>query len=121
MPGIRGKAVPAERAMVLGAAAGLSRSPPHAELASPDGCWQNACMSVQITVRNVPDRVRDSLADKARHERKSMQEYLLGELDRLAERPSPAQWLERVRQRKVETNTRLRPSEILMHRNADRR
>ncbi len=78
-------------------------------------------MSVQITVRNVPDQVRDALASKASHERKSMQEYLLGEFERLAQRPSPAQWLERVRQRKAETNVRLQPSEILTHRDADRR
>lgn len=84
-------------------------------------CWQNACMAVQITVRNVPDRVRDALADQARHERKSMQEYLLGQFERLAERPSPAQWLARVRRRKAEAKFRLRPSEILSHRDADRR
>jgi antitoxin FitA len=78
-------------------------------------------MAVQITVRNVPDLVRDTLADKARHERKSMQEYLLGELERLAGRPSPAQWLARARRRKAKTGTRLPPSEILAHRDADRR
>jgi hypothetical protein len=50
-----------------------------------------------------------------------MQEYLLGELKRLAERPSPAQWLERVRRRKAEASTRLSPGEILSHRDADRR
>ena len=50
-----------------------------------------------------------------------MQEYLLGELERLADRPSPAQWLAHVRRRKAETKTRLRPSEILAHRDADRR
>ena len=90
-------------------------------LAVVGACWQNACMTVQITVRNVPDRVRDALADQARHERKSMQEYLLGQFERLAERPSPAQWLARVRRRQPETEIRLRPSEILTHRDADRR
>lgn len=78
-------------------------------------------MPVQITVRNVPDRVRDTLADRARYERKSMQEYLLEELERLAEKPSPAQWLARIRRRKAEAATRLPPSEILQHRDADRR
>jgi hypothetical protein len=78
-------------------------------------------MPVQITIRNVPDQVRDALATRAAEERRSMQEYLLGELKRLAERPSPAQWLERVRRRKAETSTRLGPGEILSHRDADRR
>lgn len=50
-----------------------------------------------------------------------MQEYLLGELERLAARPSPAQWLEHVRRRKTEVGTRLRPEEILHHRDVDRR
>ena len=50
-----------------------------------------------------------------------MQEYLLGELERLAVRPSPAQWLDRVRRRKAETAVRLHPSEILQQRDADRR
>jgi hypothetical protein len=49
-----------------------------------------------------------------------MQEYLLGEFERLAERPSTAQWLARVRSRKAETATRLPPTEILQHRDADR-
>lgn len=94
---------------------------PTAGLAIRNMRWQNASMPVQITVRNVPDLVRDTLADKARTERKSMQEYLLGELERLAERPSPAQWLARARQRKAETGTRVQPAEILAHRDADRR
>ena len=83
--------------------------------------WQNASMTVQITIRNVPGRVRDALASRAAAERKSMQEYLLGELERLADRPSPAQWLARVRRRKSETGTRLEPARILDERDADRR
>lgn len=78
-------------------------------------------MSVQITIRNVPELVRDELAARAAFERKSMQEYLRGELERLADRPLPAQWLERVRQRKATTRTRVSPDEILRHRDADRR
>ena len=78
-------------------------------------------MPVQITIRNVPDQVRDALVARATHERQSMQEYLLGELERLAARPSPAQWLEQVRRRKTEVGTRLRPEEILHHRDVDRR
>jgi len=77
-------------------------------------------MAVQITIRNVPDGVRDALAERAASERKSMQEYLLGELERLAEQRSAAQWLERVRRRKAETKTQLSASEILENRAAAR-
>jgi len=78
-------------------------------------------MGVQITIRNVPDGIRDALAEKAASERKSMQEYLLGELQRLAEQRSVAQWLERVRRRKAEEKTTVGAAEILHHRDADRR
>ena len=90
-------------------------------VAAPVNCWQNACMPVQITVRKVPQAVRDALANNARLEHKSMQEYLLGELERLAERPSASHWLERIRRRKAELPTRIASSEILAHRNTDRR
>ncbi len=78
-------------------------------------------MSVQITRRNVPDEVRDELAARAARESKSMQEYLRGELERLAARPSIQQWLDRVRERKRDAQTRVSPEEILEHRDADRR
>lgn len=45
-------------------------------------------MSVQITIRDVPDRVRDELAARAALQGKSMQEYLRAELERLVARPS---------------------------------
>ena len=83
--------------------------------------WQNECMSVQITIRNVPDEVRDELAARAALERKSMQEYLLGELKRIAARPSLTAWLAQVRERKQAAGSRLSPDEILRHRDEDRR
>jgi hypothetical protein len=78
-------------------------------------------MGVQITIRDVPEEVRDELADRARRERKSMQEYLKGELERLAARPSVHSWLERVRERKRASGTRVSGRRILKHRDADRR
>jgi hypothetical protein len=50
-----------------------------------------------------------------------MQEYLRGELERIAGRPSVDRWLDEVRARKDAAQTRLRSSEILKHRNANRR
>ncbi|MCZ7600674.1 MAG: hypothetical protein M5U09_27145 [Gammaproteobacteria bacterium] len=78
-------------------------------------------MSVQITIRKVPEKVRDELAARAALEHKSMQEYLLGELQRLAERPSVDRWLEQVRERKQISGRRVSASRILRHRDADRR
>lgn len=78
-------------------------------------------MTVQITVRNVPKRVRDQLASRAALQGKSMQEYLLGELKRLAARPTVETWLDQVRRRKRASHSRLSAAEILEHRDADRR
>lgn len=78
-------------------------------------------MSVQITVRGVPDAVRDDLAARAALQGKSMQEYLRAELERLAARPPVEQMLRRIRERKAAAGTRLAPEVILGHRDADRR
>ena len=78
-------------------------------------------MPVQITIRNVPNEVRDELAARAALQRKSMQEFLREELERLAARPTIEQWLDRVRERKRAAPARLSPDEILQHRDADRR
>ncbi len=78
-------------------------------------------MGVQITIRDVPEDVRDELAARAARERLSMQEYLRAALTRLAERPSIHAWLEQVRERKYAARSRVPPKEILQHRDADRR
>jgi hypothetical protein len=78
-------------------------------------------MGVQITIRDVPEAVRDELAARAARSRKSMQEYLKGELERLAARPSLEAWLERVRDRKRSARTRVTAKQILKHRDADRK
>ena len=77
-------------------------------------------MAVQITIRGVPEEVRDELAVRAALERQSMQEFLRGELERIASRPSVSAWLSEVRSRKAVTGTRITPSAILEARNADR-
>jgi len=84
-------------------------------------CWHYACMTVQITIRNVPDEVRDELAVRAARARQSMQEYLLSELERLASRPSPASWAAEVRERKRAYGVEVPAQQILGHRDADRR
>ena len=84
-------------------------------------------MAVRITVRNVPEAVRDELAARAALAHKSMQEYLLGELERLAStpsaesKPSVGQWLARVRERLDTDPTRMPAADILRHLDAGRR
>lgn len=78
-------------------------------------------MSIQITIRDVDEAVRDELAARAAVAGKSMQEYLRGELERLASRPSIGSWLEQVRKRKRASGTRVATKRILTSRDVDRR
>jgi len=86
--------------------------------------WQrchNAVVTVQITIRGVPEEVRDELAARAAAQRRSMQEYLRGELERIAARPSLDTWLREVQYRKAATGTHVEASDILQARDADRK
>jgi len=78
-------------------------------------------MPIQITIRDVPEKVRDELAARAALQGKSMQEYLRAELERLAARPSVDAWLEQVRKRKRAGQIRISSRQILQSRDADRR
>jgi antitoxin FitA len=84
-------------------------------------CCHYDSMSVQLTIRNVPERVRDELAARAALQGRSMQEFLRSELERLAARPSMDAWLAQVRKRKRAAQTRVAAGQILKSRNADRR
>ncbi len=77
-------------------------------------------MLVQITIRGVPEEVRDELASRAVLQRQSMQKFLRCELERIASRPSVGAWLQGVRNRKEAAETRVQPSSILRARDADR-
>ena len=78
-------------------------------------------MAVQITIRGVPEDIRDQLAVKAAERRQSMQEYLRTELERLAATPSVEMLLEEIRRRKEAAGTQVATAEILATRDADRR
>ena len=81
----------------------------------------NAVMPTSITIRGVPNDVRDTLAARAARSGRSLQEYLRMELIQLAGRPTVDELLERVRARKALTGTRLSGAEILDYRDRDRR
>ncbi len=78
-------------------------------------------MAVQLTIRDVPESVRDELASRAALQGKSMQEFLRTELERIASRPSLEGWLSAVRDRKQSAATRVPSSKILRARDADRK
>jgi plasmid stability protein len=90
-------------------------------LAQGQQCWHYACMTVQITIRDVPEKVRDELAARAALQGRSMQEFLRSELQRLASRPSVDAWLQQVRKRKRAAQTRISSEAILKNRDDDRR
>ena len=77
-------------------------------------------MPVQITIRNVPEEVRDELAARAARQRQSMQKFLRAELERIASRPSLDAWLQGVRERKTVAETRVEADRILRARDVDR-
>ena len=56
-------------------------------------------MGVDVTVRDVPDEVRDELAARAARSGRSLQEYLKGQLIDLASRPLAADVLVEIRHR----------------------
>jgi plasmid stability protein len=74
-----------------------------------------------ITVRNVPDSARNTLASRAARSGRSLQEYLRQELIDLASRPDPEALARRIIERKQRTSTTLSAATIIEHRDADRR
>lgn len=78
-------------------------------------------MAKSITIRNVPDEVRDELASRAALDGQSLQEHLRAELIRLASKPTVASLMAEVRRRKQAAPTELSADEILGDLHADRR
>ena len=70
-------------------------------------------MPTVISIRNVPDEVRDELAARARRSGRSLQEYLLAHLTELVALPEPAALMEEVRVRKAALGTVL-PSDRIV-------
>jgi len=78
-------------------------------------------MGVAITVRDVPDEVRDELAARAARAGKSLQEYLRGMLIATAARTPVDDVIARARARVAATGVRIEAESILAARDADRR
>jgi hypothetical protein len=52
-----------------------------------------------IQIRNVPDDLHRALKVRAAQEGSTLSDYILAELPRLADRPTPAQVMQRIRHR----------------------
>lgn len=78
-------------------------------------------MGVAITVRDVPDEVRDELAARAARSGRSLQEYVRAMLVEAAARRPVEDVIARARRRVETTGSRLDATAILEARDADRR
>lgn len=78
-------------------------------------------MSVSITIRDVPQDVRDELAARAARAGMSLQEHLRGMLIERASRPTVDDVIARARGRVEATGVRVDAESILAARDADRR
>ena len=74
-----------------------------------------------MTVRNVPEPVRDELAARAARQGQSLQEYLRALLVDLAQKPTVGDVLSRARARVEATGVRLDPAATIAAREADRK
>ena len=81
---------------------------------------QNATMPVSMTIRGIPDEVRDALAARAARAGQSLQEHLRAQLIELAEQPTMAELMERIRERKSATASTVTTDLILEMRDKDR-
>lgn len=78
-------------------------------------------MSVTITIRDVPEAVRDALQARATRRGLSLEDYPRAELEHLASKPSVDDWLEEVRTHKAAMTSEVSAESILRHRDADKR
>lgn len=77
-------------------------------------------MATTITIRNVPQAVRDTLAARAAEAGQSLQEYMLGHAAQLARRPTNAEILERMRQRVTATGSSVTSADVVAMVRAER-
>ncbi|HEY5431298.1 MAG TPA: hypothetical protein VIK04_19440 [Solirubrobacteraceae bacterium] len=78
-------------------------------------------MAVAITIRDVPDEIRDELASRAARAGQSLQEYVRGMLVESVARPPVADVIARARARVTTTGSRVDAVSILEARDGDRR
>lgn len=70
-------------------------------------------MPVQITIRNVPEDMRDELKLRATRKRQSMQAFILGELERILSRPTNEELMKRAAERAATSGSRMGSDKIV--------
>jgi len=78
-------------------------------------------MTVQITIRNVPETIRNEIASRAAAEGKSMQQFLLAVLERTVAYPCQTKLMERIRERVRASKSGITTADILAARDEERR
>ena len=78
-------------------------------------------MDVEIRISGVSEEVCNLLKNRAASEQQSLQDFLRCELERIAERQSNEEWLERVRKFRETHPIEVSSEEILRARDADRK
>ena len=78
-------------------------------------------MPVTITIRDVPEAVRDVLQSRATRRGVSLEEYLRAELEQLASKPPDDEWLAAVRAHKAEMTSEVSAETILRYKDADKK
>ena len=76
---------------------------------------------VAVTIRDVPEGVRDELAARAARGGQSLQEYLRTLLVNVAEKPTVGEVLARARARVEATGVRLDPAATIAAKDAERK
>ena len=77
-------------------------------------------MTVQITIRNVPEEMRDELKLRAARNRQSMQAFILSELERILSRPSNEELMKRSAERAATFGSRIGSDKIVQMIREDR-
>lgn len=70
-------------------------------------------MPVQITIRNVPEDMRDELKLRATRKRQSMQAFILGELERILSRPTNEELMKRAAEQAATSGSRMGSDKIV--------
>ena len=78
-------------------------------------------MPVQITIRDVPEAVRNELAARAARRGQSMQQYLAGQLQRIAALPTAEDLMQAAKNRLEFDPANVSVKAILDARDADRK
>jgi hypothetical protein len=66
---------------------------------APQRCNYNGCMSVSLTIRDLPEATRDMLRQRAEARRQSLNSYIVDLLEREAGLPTMSEWADMVESR----------------------